>query len=60
MHLDYATRELERQCTDERYMQRKLGAQVANALKLRITELRHATEMADLLIGTGPMGGTGR
>ncbi|SDC39247.1 proteic killer suppression protein [Sanguibacter gelidistatuariae] len=53
MRLDYADRELERKCTDERYMQRKLGAQVAKALKLRITELRYATEMADLLAGTG-------
>ncbi|WP_193509050.1 type II toxin-antitoxin system RelE/ParE family toxin [Cryobacterium sp. BB736] len=53
MQLDYAERELERQCTDERYMQRKLGAQVAKALKLRIAELRYATEMQDLLLGTG-------
>lgn len=53
MQLDYADRELERQCTDERYMQRKLGQQVAKALKLRIAELRYATEMQDLLLGAG-------
>lgn len=53
MQLGYADRELERQCADERYMQRKLGAQVAKALKLRIAELRFATEMKDLLLGTG-------
>ncbi len=53
MQLDYATRELQRQCTDERYMQRRLGSQVAKALKLRIAELRHGTEMQDLLLGTG-------
>lgn len=53
MHLTYASRELERQCTDARYMQRKLGAPVAKALKLRIAELRHGTEMQDLLLGTG-------
>lgn len=53
MRLGYADRELERICTDTRYMQRKLGAQVAKALRLRIAELRRATEMADLLLGTG-------
>lgn len=53
MQLVYATRELERQCTDARFMQRKLGAQVAKALKLRIAELRHGVEMQDLLLGTG-------
>ncbi len=53
MRLGYADRELERICTDTRYMQRKLGAQVAKALRLRIAELRYATEMADLLLGTG-------
>jgi proteic killer suppression protein len=34
-------------------MQRKLGAQVAKALKLRVAELRYAVEMPDLLLGTG-------
>jgi toxin HigB-1 len=34
-------------------MQRDLGAQVAKALKLRITELDRVEEMADLLRGTG-------
>lgn len=53
MQLEYATRELERQCTEERYMRRKLGSQVAKALKLRIAELCRVTEMADLLLGAG-------
>lgn len=53
MQLDFADRELERICTDARYMQRKLGTQVAKALKLRIAELRYGTEMQDLLVGTG-------
>lgn len=53
MQLEYADRELERICTDERYMRRKLGAQIGKALKLRVAELRFATEMADLLLGTG-------
>lgn len=34
-------------------MQRKLGAQVARALKLRIAELRHGVERQDLFGGTG-------
>jgi proteic killer suppression protein len=53
VQLGYADRELERQCTDGRYMQRTLGTQVAKALRLRIAELRYATEMQDLLLGTG-------
>lgn len=53
MQLDYATRELERICTDARYMQRKHNVQVTKALKLRIAELRSAIEMNDLLLGTG-------
>ncbi|WP_029146007.1 type II toxin-antitoxin system RelE/ParE family toxin [Microbacterium luticocti] len=53
MEIGYATRDLERTCTDERRMQRQLGAQVAKALKLRIAELRYVQEMGDLLLGTG-------
>lgn len=53
MRVDYADRELERICTDGRHMQRKLGAHVAKVLKLRIAQLRYATEMPDLLLGTG-------
>ena len=53
MDVRYATRDLERICTDARRMQRALGAQVAKALKLRITELTRVEEMADLLLGTG-------
>lgn len=53
MELRYADNELERRCTDERHMQRKLGAQVAKALRLRIDELRRAAEMADLLFFAG-------
>ncbi|WP_235673620.1 type II toxin-antitoxin system RelE/ParE family toxin [Mycolicibacter algericus] len=34
-------------------MQRKLGAQVSKALRLRIDELRRASEMADLLFFAG-------
>ena len=53
MELRYASRDLERTCTDERRMVRALGAQVAKALKLRIAELRRVRDFADLLLGTG-------
>ena len=53
MDVRYATRDLERICTDPRRMQRALGAQVAKALKLRITELTRVEEIADLLLVTG-------
>lgn len=53
MELRYADNELERQCTDRRYMQRKLGAQRAKALRLRLDELRRVTELADLLFIAG-------
>ncbi|MDO5618000.1 type II toxin-antitoxin system RelE/ParE family toxin [Kocuria sp.] len=53
MHLEYASKELERICTEARYMQRKLNVQVAKSLKLRIAELRNSQEMADLLLGVG-------
>ena len=53
MELRYADRELERQCTEDRYMQRKLGAQRAKALRLRLDELRRAEELADLLFFGG-------
>lgn len=49
MELRYGDNELERQCTDARYMQRKLGAQRAKALKLRLDELRRVSELGDLL-----------
>lgn len=53
MELRYASNELEKQCTEERYMQRKLGAQVAKSLRLRLLELRRAGEPGDLLLGAG-------
>ncbi len=53
MELRYAGNELERRCTDDRYMQRKLGVQVAKSLRLRLAELRRASEPADLLLGMG-------
>ena len=53
MELRYANNELEKQCTEERYMQRKLGAQVTKSLRLRLLELRRAGEPGDLLLGAG-------
>lgn len=53
MELKYADNELERQCTDARYMLRKLGAQRAKALKLRLDELRRVSELGDLLFIAG-------
>jgi toxin HigB-1 len=53
MELRYASRDLERICTDERRMVRELGAQVAKALKLRVAELQRVREFPDLLVGTG-------
>lgn len=53
MELRYASNELQRQCTEEHYMQRMLGAQVAKTLRLRLAELRRASEPADLLLGLG-------
>lgn len=53
MELRYASNELQKRCTQERYMQKKLGAQVAKSLRLRLMELRRASEMTDLLLGAG-------
>ncbi|WP_285113306.1 type II toxin-antitoxin system RelE/ParE family toxin [Leifsonia sp. fls2-241-R2A-40a] len=53
MELKYASRDLERICTDERRMYRVLSAPVAKALKLRIAEIRRVREYEDLLLGTG-------
>lgn len=53
MRLSYADNRLERICTDERQMQKKLGANVAKKLKLRMAELVRVEEMQDLLVGTG-------
>lgn len=53
MELRYADRALERVCTDSRRMQRELGAQVAKALRMRITELIRVETITDLLLVTG-------
>ncbi len=53
MEVRYATRDLERVCTDARRMQTALGANLAKKLKLRIAELTYVEGMADLLEGPG-------
>jgi toxin HigB-1 len=53
MQLDYATKDLERVCTDARRMQATYGADVAKKLKLRLAELAYVDEMSDLLAGPG-------
>lgn len=53
MELRYADNNLERICTDDRRMQKKLGVDVAKKLQLRIAELGRVEEMKDLLVGTG-------
>lgn len=51
--MSFATRELERRCTDARQMQKSLGAERAKKLQLRLDDLRAAEKMADLLQMTG-------
>ncbi len=53
MEVRYATRDLERVCTDTRRMLTALGANLAKKLKLRIAELIYVEGMADLLEGPG-------
>lgn len=53
MQLCYATRDLEKVCTDTRRMQAKFGANVAKKLRLRMAELSYVEELADLLDGPG-------
>ena len=49
MELSYASRDLERICTDARRMQKSLGAERAKKLRLRLDDLRAAEKMDDLL-----------
>jgi proteic killer suppression protein len=51
--LDYATKDLERVCTDARRMVATYGAEVAKKLQLRLAEVAYVDEMADLLAGPG-------
>jgi len=53
VELRYATRDIEKVCTDSRRMQKVLGVNVAKKLKLRIAELSYVADMADLLEGSG-------
>lgn len=53
MELQYADGDLERVCTEQRLMQKRLGADVAKALQLRIFELRATIDLELLLRGRG-------
>jgi len=53
MELIFATRRLQRVCTEQRRMQAELGAVMAKSLRLRIAELTYVETMADLLDGPG-------
>lgn len=53
MEVRYATRKIEKICTNDREMKRKLDANIAKKLRLRIVELHNLESFADLLCGTG-------
>lgn len=53
VEIRYSSREIQRICTESRYMQKQLGAPTAKKLKLRIAELMSAIAMDDLLLGAG-------
>ena len=53
MEVRYATRKIEKICTNDREMKRKLDADIAKKLRLRIVELHNVESFADLLRGTG-------
>ena len=56
MEVRYATRKIEKICTNDREMKRKLDANIAKKLRLRIVELHNVESFADLLRGTGRWG----
>ena len=53
MEVRYVDRKIEKICTNEREMKRKLSQAVAKRLRLRIAELYNAESFDDLLQGTG-------
>jgi len=53
MEVRYVDRKIEKICTNEREMKRKLSQDVAKRLRLRIAELYNAESFDDLLQGTG-------
>mgnify|MGYP001941363785 FL=1 len=53
MEVRFATRELAKICTSERWMQKELGSQRAKKLKLRLDDLLAAEQMSDLLLMGG-------
>lgn len=53
MKVSYSTAKFERSCTVEREMKKTYDATVCKALRLRLGELRAASNVDDLLLGTG-------
>lgn len=53
MDLRYASKQLEKRCTRRAEMVKAYGAERAKKLRLRLDDLRVATEMADLLLMGG-------
>jgi plasmid maintenance system killer protein len=53
MILHFATKKLEKLCTNSRQMQAGVGMEVAKTLMRRIQELTVVTEMEDLRAGPG-------
>ena len=53
MEVRYVDRKIEKICTNEREMKRKLNQDVAKRLRLRIAELYNVESFDDLLRGTG-------
>lgn len=49
MDLRYASKQLEKRCTQQAEMVKAYGAERAKKLRLRLDDLRAAAEMADLL-----------
>lgn len=49
----YADRRIEKICTQQRTMNKELGADAAKQLRKRIAQLRAAESMRDLLLGPG-------
>lgn len=53
MKRSYSSNSLAKACTNDKVMQKRYGESVANTLRRRITQLKAASVMSDVLSGTG-------
>jgi proteic killer suppression protein len=53
LEVTYGSAQMERVCSDERFMRKEVGADAAKALKRRLAELRSAETIKDVLDGPG-------